>query len=80
MQTTLRIDDERYREAEAARRGITLTRFIEEGLQLRLSYRVLPEPTKKVELPTFAGGGQGFTFSPEELKALIQHTEQVRDR
>lgn len=35
MQTTLRIDDRIYREAkaEAARRGITLTRYIEEALR-----------------------------------------------
>ncbi|MBO0722117.1 MAG: toxin-antitoxin system HicB family antitoxin [Blastocatellia bacterium] len=38
MQTTLRIEDEIYRKAkaEAAREGITLTRFIEEALRLRL--------------------------------------------
>lgn len=38
MQTTLRIDDAVYREAkaEAAREGITLTRFIEEALRLRI--------------------------------------------
>lgn len=38
MQTTLRIDDHLYREAkaEAARSGISLTRFLEEGLRLRL--------------------------------------------
>lgn len=35
MQTTLRLDDTIYREAkaEAARRGITLTRYIEEALE-----------------------------------------------
>jgi len=39
MQTTLRIDDETYREAkaEAARRGVTLTRFIEEALRQRIA-------------------------------------------
>jgi hypothetical protein len=39
MQTTLRIDDTIYRraKAEAAREGITLTKFIEEALQLRLN-------------------------------------------
>jgi hypothetical protein len=46
MQTTLRIDDHLYREAkaEAARAGVSLTRFLEEGLRLRLE--------KKVTLPT----------------------------
>ncbi len=38
MQTTLRIDDATYREAkaEAARLGLTLTRFIEEALRQRI--------------------------------------------
>jgi len=46
MQTTLRIDDRLYREAkaEAARAGLSLTRFLEEGLRLRLE-RKLPEAT-----------------------------------
>ncbi len=81
MQTTLRIDDEPYREAkaEAARQGITLTRFIEEGLRLRLRYRVPPDPSEKPELPTFEGGGQGFAFSPDELKALVRQAEQAHD-
>ena len=39
MQTTLRIDDKTYREAkaEAARQGMTLTRFIEESLRQSLA-------------------------------------------
>lgn len=44
MQTTLRIDDRIYREAkaEAAREGVTLTRFLEEGLRLRLESKRPP--------------------------------------
>lgn len=39
VQTTLRIDDATYREAkaEAARLGVTLTRFIEEALRQRIA-------------------------------------------
>jgi hypothetical protein len=39
MQTTLRIDDATYREAkaEAARLGLTLTRFIEQALRQRIA-------------------------------------------
>ncbi len=39
MQTTLRIDDELFREAkaEAAQVGLTLTRFIEDALRLQLT-------------------------------------------
>lgn len=38
MQTTLRINDDVYRhaKADAARLGLTLTRYIEEALQARL--------------------------------------------
>ena len=41
MQTTLRIDDHLYLDAkaEAAREGVTLTRFLEEGIRLRLEKR-----------------------------------------
>ena len=44
MQTTLRIDDLLYREAkaEAARAGVSLTRFLEEGLRLRLEKKAPP--------------------------------------
>jgi hypothetical protein len=56
MQTTLRIDGEIYRQAkaEAAREGITLTKFIEEALELRL--RQAPAPATLGELPVFRGG------------------------
>lgn len=44
MQTTLRVDDRLYREAKAAaaRAGVSLTRFIEEGLRLRLEKQMPP--------------------------------------
>ena len=56
MQTTLRVDDEIYRQAkaEAAREGITLTKFIEEALELRL--RQAPALATPGELPVFRGG------------------------
>jgi len=56
MQTTLRIADEVYRLAktEAAREGITLTRFIEEALALRL--RQTPTVQSPEALPVFRGG------------------------
>jgi hypothetical protein len=41
MQTTLRIDDEIFREAkaEAARSGVTLTKFIEDALRGHIAER-----------------------------------------
>jgi antitoxin component of RelBE/YafQ-DinJ toxin-antitoxin module len=61
MQTTLRIDDEIYREAkaEAAREGITLTKFIEEALRLRLE-RVAAKPDEMSELPTSSDSVQAY--------------------
>lgn len=50
MQTTLRIDDHLYREAkaEAARAGVSLTRFLEDGLRLRLEKKPIPSTTPHV--------------------------------
>lgn len=78
MQTTLRIDDRLYREAkaEAARQGKTITRFIEEALELRLKQS--PVARGPVELPTFRSEA-GFDFSPNELKKLAQESEAQHD-
>jgi len=55
MQTTLRIDDSIYREAkaEAARSGVTLTRFIEEALRHEVARRhgeISGRPAMKAEI------------------------------
>jgi len=73
MQTTLRIDDHLYREAkaEAARKGLTLTRFIEEALELRLKQP--PVHVGPVELPTFRSEA-GFDFGPDDLKTLARES------
>ena len=80
MQTTLRIDEKLYREAKAAaaREGVTMTRFIEESLKLRLRRGTHTGKPGSVSLPTFAGGG--FPYSPDELKELAQRTEAEADR
>lgn len=53
MQTTLRVDDRLYREAkaEAARAGMSLTRFVEEGLRLRLEKKM---PAAEFSFRTYA--------------------------
>lgn len=68
MQTTLRIDDDLHRRAkmEAARRGVTLTQLIEEGLRMQLEVASRPP----VVLPTF-DSGLSFNFTPEEIRALM---------
>jgi hypothetical protein len=70
--TTLRIDDNLYRraKAEAAREGITLTRFIEEALELRLQQGPTA-PKEPIALPTFAAGS-GFDLGLGELKRLLE--------
>lgn len=58
MQTTLRINDAIYREAksEAAREGMTLTRFLEEALSLRVRMGRQAKKTVRLELPVFDSG------------------------
>lgn len=56
MQTTLRIDDHLYREAkaEAAREGISLTRFLEEALRLKLGGKPATLPGKPHSFRVYA--------------------------
>lgn len=72
MQTTLRLDDDLHRRAkmEAARRGITLTQLVEEGLRAQLEQAGPNLARPPVKLHTYTSP-EGFNFSPEELKALI---------
>lgn len=80
MQTTLRIDDNVYREAKAkaAQEGMTITRFIEEALRQRLRQRAVDQRSGPRELPTFAAG-RGFPFSPSELKQLAHVAQEESD-
>ena len=73
MQTTLRLDDNLYRRAKAtaAEQGVTLTRFIEEALQLRLEKRPVAHA---LNLPTF-DSGLPFAYTTEELKKLGQDSD-----
>lgn len=80
MQTTLRIQDDIYREAkaEAAREGITLTRFLESALRMRLGRsreRALrgshPFPVYVPERPV--------ELTNAELKRISQEDELLHD-
>jgi hypothetical protein len=72
MKTTLDLNDTLLSEAKAlaAQQRITLTRLIEEGLQLRL--RRQKPPSKAVHLPIYKGKG-GLVFGLDGLsnKALL---------
>lgn len=57
MRTTIRLDDDLLRQAKelAATSGRTLTAVIEDALRVQLAQRATPK--RRVELPTFGGGG-----------------------
>ena len=75
MQTSLRIDDDLYRQAkaEAAREGVTLTQFIQEALALRLGRT----PKACASLPTFRGGPS--LPADYDLVKAIQVAEKATD-
>ncbi len=52
MQTSLRINDDIYRKAkaEAARLGVTLTRFIEDALRARVAQCAATNATQQAEI------------------------------
>ena len=79
MTTTLRINEELYRQAKAAaaKEGVTLTRFIEEGLKLRIS-SLASQPRGKVKLHAF-DSGQAFELSPEEIKTQLAVMDTALD-
>ncbi|MCX6935709.1 MAG: hypothetical protein NTZ01_05920 [Verrucomicrobia bacterium] len=62
MQTTLRINDQIYRnaKAEAARKGVTMTKFLEEALQLKMRQNTERKPAQirgalRFETPAWFG-------------------------
>jgi len=70
MQTTLRLDDELYREAKmaAAREGVTLTRFLEDALRNRVRLiSDVPSRKTKTRLPVSRRRG-GLVPGIKDLK------------
>jgi hypothetical protein len=75
MKTTLDLNDQLLVEAKAlaAQQRTTLTRLIEEGLQLRLRARLSSSKPGRVRLPIFKGrGGLVAGVNPLSNKALLQ--------
>ena len=70
MQTTLRIDDALYREAkaEAARHGVTITRFIEDALRQRLNGQLNEDTVLQAEI----------VERNQLIEALLQRTDHFR--
>ena len=75
MQTTLRLDDRLYREAKsaAAQQGITLTRFLEEAIQLRLAPKPAGKSTK-YEFPIYVGNSE--CASMQEIKHIADQEQE----
>lgn len=74
MKTTLDIDDSLLASAKAlaAKQQTSLTRLIEEGLQLRLRVPQTATATKKVKLPVFKGrGGLVAGVDPLSNKSML---------
>lgn len=74
MKTTLDLNDQLLADAKAlaAQQRTTLTRLIEEGLQLRLRATANPAPRGRVRLPVFKGcGGLVEGVNPLSNKALL---------
>ncbi len=74
MKTTLDLNDQLLGDAKAlaAQRRTSLTRLIEEGLQLRLRAEAAPAVRGKLRLPVFRGrGGLVTGVNPLSNKSLL---------
>jgi hypothetical protein len=78
MQTTLRIQDELYREAksEAARQGVTLTRFLEDAIRMKLQQKPTQSPGHPHPFPMYIPD-KPLNLNPDEIKRIDQD-EQMR--
>lgn len=79
MQTTLRIDDQLYREAkaEAARAGVSLTRFLEEGLRMRLEKK-MPQPATAHPFRSYAAA-KPDARTWQEIRRLADEAQEAHD-
>ena len=79
MQTTLRIDDRLYREAkaEAARQGMTLTRFLEDGIRLCLERKQVV--AGKVHQFRVFESARASRLSPEEIERIAREEQEQHD-
>lgn len=75
VKTTLNINDQLLADAKAlaARQRTSLTKLIEEGLQLRLRLRESAAERRRVRLPAYEGsGGLVAGVDPLSNKALLE--------
>jgi Arc/MetJ family transcription regulator len=77
MRTTIRIDDELFRQAKrtAAETGRTLTEVVEDALRQTLAPRQLNARRKRIVLPTFDGGHVRPGVDLDDSAALLDIME-----
>lgn len=81
MQTTLRLNDELYREAKAraAALGMSLTKFLEDAIRERL-HAPMPAPRRKrLRLPVSSAAG-GLTSGFSSLRDAVTAADLTDDR
>lgn len=81
MQTTLRLDDELYREAKAraAALGMSLTKFLEGAIRERLHAPVPAPRRKRLRLPVSSAAG-GLTTGFSKLEDAVAAADLADDR
>ncbi len=85
MQTTLRLDDEIFRraKAEAAAKGISLTKLVEEAIQEHLDKPAPAPRRRRLRLPVSTSTGglvPGFSTLKEAVAAADLADDQRRAR
>ncbi len=85
MQTTLRLDDELYRQAKAraAALGMSLTKFLEEAVRERLLAPTLAPRRQRLRLPVSSaadGLAPGFSTLKDAVAAAGLADDRLRAR
>jgi ribbon-helix-helix CopG family protein len=81
MQTTLRLDDELYRQAKAraAAQGISLTRFLEEAIRERLNAPQASARRHRLRLPV-SSAADGLASGFSTLEDAVAAADLTHDR
>jgi hypothetical protein len=81
MQTTLRLDDELYRQAKdrATELGMSLTQFLEEAVREYLLAPVPAPPRPRLRLPVSSAAG-GLAPELSDLKDAVAAADLADDR
>jgi hypothetical protein len=79
MRTTIRLDDQLFRQAKraAAEKGKTLTALVEESLRLTLLGRPGRVPHKRIKLVTHGSGGVAPGVDLDDSAALLDLMEET---